>query len=310
MDIRQLRTFVTVAQLSSVTKAAEALHITQPAVSGQLKALEDELQVRLLSRTTSSVTLTQSGQALLARAEQAIEAFGSFTNLARSLRGQIDGQFRLGVVMLDPSALRLGQLLQGMVQHHPALRIDVQVGRTSWLLDALRSAEIDGALLVCKTRPPGTRILLLDEMIFRLVIPASWGPDYDGSSLDQLAHVPWIRVAPRSGHREILQDILKDSHIRPVETVEADHEQLMRTLVAAGVGVGLMRDDLAHQARAASELNFFGDHKATTRLVFAYDEGRAGDQAIQVVLGMLADIWNIEAPGAVSSATASRELSP
>ena len=54
MDIRQLRTFVTVAQLSSVTKAAEALHITQPAVSGQLKALEDELQVRLLSRTTSS----------------------------------------------------------------------------------------------------------------------------------------------------------------------------------------------------------------------------------------------------------------
>ncbi|WP_323718412.1 substrate-binding domain-containing protein [Paracoccus aminovorans] len=212
--------------------------------------------------------------------------------------------------MLDPSALRLGQLLQGMVRHHPALRINVQVGRTSWLLDALRSAEIDGALLVCKTRPPGTRLLFLDEMTFRLVIPVSWGRDYDGSSLDQLAHVPWIRVAPRSGHREILQDILKDSHIRPIETVEADHEQLMRTLVAAGVGVGLLRDDLAHQAQEAQELNFFGDHKATTRLVFAYDEGRAGDQAIQVVLGMLADTWNVQTLGGVSSAAGFQEFPP
>lgn len=60
----------------------------------------------------------------------------------------------------------------------------------------------------------------------------------------------------------------------------------MRALAAAGVGVGLMRDDLAHQARAA------------------------GDQAIQVVLGMLADLWNIEALGAVSSAAASREPPP
>ncbi|MDT1064136.1 LysR family transcriptional regulator [Paracoccus sp. CPCC 101403] len=294
MDIRQLRTFVTVARLSSVTKAAEALHITQPAVSGQLKSLEEELQVKLLSRTTSSVTLTQSGEALLSRAEQAIEAFGAFVHQARALRGQVDGQLRIGVVMLDPAALRLGELLHGVVQRHPALRIDVQVGRTSWLLDALRSAEIDGAILVSQTRPPGTKMLVLDEMVFRLVIPARWDQEFDGRSLSQLAEVPWIRVAPRSGHQEIMQDILKDSTIRPIETVEADHEQLMRALVAAGVGVGVLREELALEARAAGEVKFFGDRVATTRLAFVYAEDRADDQAIRAILGELSDIWGLK----------------
>ncbi|QEU10647.1 LysR family transcriptional regulator (plasmid) [Paracoccus yeei] len=152
MDIRQLRTFVTVAQLSSVTKAAEALHITQPAVSGQLKALEDELQVRLLSRTTSSVTLTQSGQALLARAEQAIEAFGSFTNLARSLRGQIDGQFRLGVVMLDPLgpaagtvAARHGPAPPGAAHRRAGRAHQLASGRAAQRRDRRRTAGLQDA---------------------------------------------------------------------------------------------------------------------------------------------------------------------
>jgi DNA-binding transcriptional LysR family regulator len=290
MDIRQLRTFVTVARFGSVTKAAEALHVTQPAVSGQLRSLEEELDVRLLSRTTSSVTLTQSGEALLGKAEKAIEAFGEFVHAARGFRGQIEGRLRIGFVMLDPAVLRVGPLLAQMVARHPGLKIDLQVGRTSWLVDALRSAEIDAALLVCKARPEGTRIKVLDEMTFRLVVPASW-ERFDNDSLDQLANKPWIRMAPRSGHQEVLNEILQSAAIKPVETVEADHEQLMRALVAAGVGVGLMREALANEACEAGEAVFFGDHRATTQVAFVYAEGRSGDPAIQATLQALDAIW-------------------
>ncbi|MEZ0600960.1 LysR family transcriptional regulator [Paraburkholderia sp. IW21] len=293
MDIRQLRTFVTVARFASMTKAAEALHITQPAVSGQLRSLEEELEVRLLSRTTSSVTLTQSGQELLGKAEKAIEAFGEFVHAARSFRGQIEGRLRIGVVMLDPGALRIGPLLREMVTQHPGLKIDLQVGRTSWLHDALRSAEIDGAILVCKSCPPGTQMMVLDEMTFRLVVPASWGNRFDGTSLKQLETLPWIRMAQRSGHQEMMDEILQAAAIKPIETVEADHELLMRTLVAAGVGVGLIREEMALQARAAGELVFFGDHKATTQLAFAYPEGRGGDPAIRATLSTLEKIWRL-----------------
>jgi DNA-binding transcriptional LysR family regulator len=290
MDIRQLRTFVTVARFGSVTKAAEALHVTQPAVSAQLRSLEEELDVRLLSRTTSSVTLTQSGEALLGRAEKAIEAFGEFVHAARGFRGQIEGRLRIGFVMLDPAVLRVGPLLAEMVARHPGLKIDLQVGRTSWLIDALRSAEIDAALLVCKTRPEGTRIKVLDEMTFRLVVPAAWEP-FEDSALERLTNKPWIRMAPRSGHQEVLNEILHSAAIKPVETVEADHEQLMRALVAAGVGVGLMREALAVEARDAGEAVFFGDHRATTQVAFVYAEGRSGDPAIQATLEALDAIW-------------------
>ncbi|MDR3096085.1 MAG: LysR family transcriptional regulator [Paraburkholderia sp.] len=290
MDIRQLRTFVTVARFGSVTKAAEALHVTQPAVSGQLRSLEEELDVRLLSRTTSSVTLTQSGEALLGKAQKAIEAFGEFVHAARGFRAQIEGRLRVGFVMLDPAVLRVGPLLAEMVVRHPGLKIDLQVGRTSWLVDALRSAEIDAALLVCKTRPEGTRMQVLDEMTFRLVVPASW-ERFEDCALERLANKPWIRMAPRSGHQEVLNEILRRASIKPVETVEADHEQLMRALVAAGVGVGLMREALAIEARDAGEAVFFGDHRATTQLAFVYAEGRSGDPAIQATLQALHAIW-------------------
>ncbi|MFX1673930.1 LysR family transcriptional regulator [Paraburkholderia sp. A2WS-5] len=290
MDIRQLRTFVTVARFGSVTKAAEALHVTQPAVSGQLRSLEEELEVRLLSRTTSSVTLTQSGEALLGKAQQAIEAFGEFVHAARGFRAQIEGRLRVGFVMLDPAVLRVGPLLAEMVARHPGLKIDLQVGRTSWLVDALRSAEIDAALLVCKARPEGTRMKVLDEMTFRLVVPASW-ERFEDCALERLADKPWIRMAPRSGHQEVLNEILQRAAIKPVETVEADHEQLMRVLVAAGVGVGLMREALALEARDAGEAVFFGDHRATTQVSFVYAEGRSGDPAIQATLEALNVIW-------------------
>ncbi|KXU87997.1 hypothetical protein CR51_34870 [Caballeronia megalochromosomata] len=292
MDIRQLRTFVTVARFGSVTKAAEALHVTQPAVSGQLRSLEEELDVRLLSRTTSSVTLTQSGEALIGKAEKALEAFGAFVHAARSFRGQIEGRLRIGFVMLDPAALRVGPLLAEMVARHPGLKIDLQVGRTSWLHDALRGAEIDAALLVCKTRPEGTTMKVLDEMTFRLVVPASWQDVIEGEqTLGRLANKPWIRMAPRSGHQEVLNEILKAAAFRPVETVEADHEQTMRALVAAGVGVGLMREALAIEARDAGEVVFYGDHRATTQVAFVYAEGRNGDPAIQATLDALDAIW-------------------
>lgn len=91
----------------------------------------------------------------------------------------------------------------------------------------------------------------------------------------------------------MLNEILQSAAIKPVETVEADHEQLMRALVAAGVGVGLMREALANEARDAGEAVFFGEHRASTQVAFVYAEGRSGDPAIQAVSQVLDRIWQI-----------------
>lgn len=290
MDLRQLRAFVTVARFSSVTKAAEALHLTQPAVSGQLRSLEEELAVRLLTRTTSSVTLTPTGQELLGLAEEAIDAFGRFTHAARMRKG-IEGKLKIGVVMVEPSALHLGALLAHMVSEYPRLSVDLQVGRTSWMHDSLRSADIDAAILIGRSRPVGTHWHVLDEVRFRVTVPIQWQGRFNGTGLEQLSHVPWIRMAHRSAHREVMDELLRNGVIKPRENVEVDHELMMVELVSSGVGLGLLREDLAQKAVDAGSLAFFGDHYVATQLAFVYPEERAEDPLIVSVISALNKIW-------------------
>jgi DNA-binding transcriptional LysR family regulator len=290
MDLRLLRAFVTVARFSSFTKAAEALHLTQPAVSGQLRALEEELEVQLLTRTTASVVLTANGQELLKLAEETIEAFGRFKSAARMRKG-IEGRLKIGVVMVEPSALQLGALLANVLSEYPGLTVDLQVARTSWMHDRLRCAEIDAAIMIARSKPLGTQWHVLDQVRFRLTIPAQWKTRFEGTDLGQLTDVPWIRMAQRSAHREVMNELLHSGEVKPRETVEVDHELMMVELVSAGVGVGLLREDLAHKAIAAGGVAFFGNHCVTAQLAFVYSEERTSDPLILSIVTALDKIW-------------------
>ena len=82
-----------------------------------------------------------------------IDAFGEFVNAAKSRRG-VAGQLRIGLAMYDPAVMRVGALMQRLARD-PGLRVDLQVGRISWFYDALRIAEIDAAISVCRNSLPG-----------------------------------------------------------------------------------------------------------------------------------------------------------
>lgn len=291
MDIRHLRTFVTVARLGSVTRAAEALHITQPAVSGQLKTLEEALELKLLDRTTSSVTLTQAGAELLRRAERAIDAFGDFIHSARSFRGHVAGSVTLGLPMLEPDAIRVGTFMHAMVEHHPAVKIDLRMGRTVTLRDGLRGAELDASIYVCKAIPRDMAGFVLKEMPYRMVAPASWRQRVESAPWEEIARLPFIRVTPMSAHGEILAEMLDEVGIRPAETVEADHELLIHSLVAAGVGIGLMREELALRHGMEGQLFVFEAPRVTTTLAFIYPPDREGDPVIKAMAEMLRQTW-------------------
>ena len=122
MEMYQLRAYVTAATLGSVTRTAEALHLTQPAITAQIKALEEELGVALFDRRPGRISLTRAGEALMEPARQVLDAAGRLQGQARELQGEITGQLLLGTVA-DPEALRLGSLLHGLVEALPLLDI-------------------------------------------------------------------------------------------------------------------------------------------------------------------------------------------
>jgi DNA-binding transcriptional LysR family regulator len=108
MELYQLRSFAAVAELGHLTRAAERLHVSQPALSAQIKALEDELSVALFERGASGMTLTAAGRQLLPEAERVIAAAQTMKSEALALRGEVTGRIRLGTVA-DPEFIRLAE---------------------------------------------------------------------------------------------------------------------------------------------------------------------------------------------------------
>lgn len=292
MELKQIRTFVTVAKLGSVTKAANALHVTQPAVSAQLKGLEDELQLRLLARTTSSVELTQCGHELLPKAVLILNAFGDFANFARSLRGKIAGRLKIGVVMLDPELLRLGQFMKNMVENHRAVAVDLQVGRIEWFIDGVQNGDLDGALYAGSRYPTDTQGIELAELAYRVVVPAAWKTRIKGATWSDVALMPWIRTTKPSAHHEMVTEIFRQASIEPVEIVEVDHELVIRSLVAAGVGIGIMREDFALEAQKLGEVIVYSNLKVHTMLSFIYHANRQSDPVIRAAVDTLKAVWS------------------
>src|SRR6476659_1258173 len=107
VELYQLRSFVEVADLGHLTRAADKLHISQPALSAQIKALEDELGVALFERTPTGMVLTAAGQRLLPEAEKVVAAAVSLRSQAKAFQGEAGGRARVGTLS-DPAFLRLG----------------------------------------------------------------------------------------------------------------------------------------------------------------------------------------------------------
>jgi DNA-binding transcriptional LysR family regulator len=266
-------------------------------VSGQLKALEEELSLPLLSRTTNSVALTQAGLELLGKAEKAIESFVEFRNRAEALSGNVSGKLRVGVAMIDPELMRVGHFMREVITNYPALQIDLEVGRISWFLEALQLGEIDAAIFVGNSAPEHTQALVLTKVWFRLVAPAAWKTRLQNASWSDAALMPWIRTTRPSANHEMITMILREAAINPVEVVEADHELVIRSLVAAGIGIGLMREELAVEAQKAGEVILFGDCRVSSQLMFIYPTERRGDQRICAALAALRKVWGFVESG-------------
>jgi len=110
MDLTQLRTFVAVAQEGHLTRAAERLHISQPAASAHVRALESYFDVKLFDRTNRGLELTAAGRALAEGAARVLDSSVALETLARELRGGVGGRLDLGV-NADPTLTRLGSLV-------------------------------------------------------------------------------------------------------------------------------------------------------------------------------------------------------
>ena len=137
MEIYQLRAFVIIARERHLTRASQILHVSQPAVSGQIKSLEAELGVTLFDRRHGGMELTAAGATLLPHAESVLAGVEEMSATASTLTGKILGRISIGTI-LNPSFIRLGELINEILVKHPSLEIDISHRNSYKVLQGIR----------------------------------------------------------------------------------------------------------------------------------------------------------------------------
>jgi DNA-binding transcriptional LysR family regulator len=290
MELYQLRTFAAVAELGSLTQASERLHMSQPAASLQIKMLEEAFGVALFERKRSGLTLTRAGATLLPEIKKLLATASGLTVQAKRLRGQLSGTIRFATV-LDASLLRLGEIMNLMVTRHPMLEIEVHHRNSRSIVRGISIGEIDVGIALGNRDIPNLRRIFLTELRYRVVAPGTWPERLRKAPWNEIASLPWISAPKNGSHYQMATDLFRKHHIEPAKVIEADSESVIASLVGAGVGLGLMREDLAMQAQDAGTVIVLDNGQPRTFLQLIHHNSRENDPAIQALLGVLRELW-------------------
>jgi LysR family transcriptional regulator, regulatory protein for tcuABC len=238
MELRQLRYFVRVAELGSISRAALDLDLVQSALSQQISRLEGELSTRLLQRTRKGVTPTEAGMAFFREAQLALRHVEQAARAAREAR--LTGTVSVGMAPTTAAVLGL-PLMRAMLERYPDVRLHMVESLSGHLTHMLNARQLDLAVLFDTDAARRWSVTpLLEEKLF-LIRSRRGLPDESSTpvAMADLADVPLILPTGPHGLRSTLDAAFARAGIRPVLAAEIDSLALLMDAVDAGLGATL-----------------------------------------------------------------------
>lgn len=254
MELYQLKAFAAVAEHGNMTRAAEALFTSQPAVSAQIKALEQSFGIALFTRGPAGMALTEPGKKLLDQARQTLAAARATKDLARRLRGNPAGSLRIGLNDAGPR-LRVDRLTRALLADQPDLALHFDHGTSGSVLSSLRAYQIDVGFYEGPINDPNLAITALGHVELCIVLPLHWASELpDREDWAPLCALPWVFTSPDcSYHAEL--DRLTDRHRLSVnKQFRLDHDSVSLHLVRQGLAVSMVDREFAQSYADAGEL--------------------------------------------------------
>jgi DNA-binding transcriptional LysR family regulator len=258
-NINNIVAFVTVAREGSVSRAAEVLSLTQPAISHQIKRLSEETGITLFTRSSTGLKITPDGNAMLEKAEQVLQSMAEFRRHANKRVGHVSGTLKIGTIV-DPEFIRLGRLLAHLRSEHPDIETQLAHGVSGDILRWLRQGRIDAGFYLCSPDDlPGAgsdkddmvHAIKLADFTYRVIGPVGWQKQLEHADWASLATLPWIGTPETSVHHRLLSSIFANEGCRPNVVAQVDQEPSMLEMVRSGIGLSLCRDSIAlHQKQS------------------------------------------------------------
>jgi LysR family transcriptional regulator, low CO2-responsive transcriptional regulator len=239
VTLRQLRIFEAVARHHSISRAAAELHLTQPAVSMQVKQLEEQIGVPLLEQVGRKLFLTEAGQELRGHAMGVAERVDTMNAAMEQFRGLERGLLRLAVV--STANYFVPGLIARFSRQHPGVRVALQVANRDEVLATLAD---NGTDLAITGRPPDNADVVAQAFMDNplVVIAAPEHPLARGKSvpLARLAEETLVVREPGSGTRAAIERHLASQGLAPRTGCEIHTNEALKQAVRAGLGIGIV----------------------------------------------------------------------
>jgi DNA-binding transcriptional LysR family regulator len=242
VELNQLQCFVAVLEEGGFKRATARLGITQPALSYQIKRLEEELGVQVFHRGPGGITPTAAGRVLLEHARQVIAAVREAHQAVRELSNGVTGEIRIGTIKCVGTYF-LPRVLGEIRAKHPMVRLKLLHRDSEVLLESLLANELDVALVI---DPPLDR-RLRHQNVFEEEISLVSGPGhpfYGRPSVDlaELQDVQFVSLSPQTSTGALIRSYLDRLGLSVAPAVSADNVETVKRMVEAGMGVAFLPD--------------------------------------------------------------------
>lgn len=259
MDFKQLRALVTVAETGSVTRAATLLNIVQPAVSRQLRLLEEDVGASLFERGRHGMELTEAGRTLVEYARRVLHELDRARAEIRPSKGSVGGIVTVGLLP-STSDLLASALISAIASNYPGIRVRISVGYAGHLQRWLEDGEIDCALLY---DPKATALIqvqpLLEESLWIVGLSESGLTAEKPIALAELAGKPLVLPSAPHGLRSLVENAATLMGVQLLVVAETNAMSIQKSLVIAGHGLTILpsiavAEDIARGILAAAPL--------------------------------------------------------
>jgi DNA-binding transcriptional LysR family regulator len=295
MDLKQLRAFLTVAEMGNVTRAAEILHLVQPAVSRQLRLLEEDVGAPLFERERHGMVLTDAGQALIGYARRALLELDRARVEISGVGTGVAGLVTLGLL---PSTIDVlsSALVEALAREYPGIRIRIAMGYAGTLMRWLVAGEVDAALLYGAERPPDVQTSPLLEEPLWVIGPKGAGLRRNKPMrLASLAGQKLVLPSAPHGIRTLVEHACAVSNVTLNISAETNALSVQRRLVLGGHGLTILppiavADDLTSKQLSGAPLD---DPPIARTIVLALPTnrptGRPVRSAVEVLVAVARD---------------------
>jgi DNA-binding transcriptional LysR family regulator len=242
VELQQLQCFIAVLEEGGFKRATARLGITQPALSYQIKRLEEELGVQVFRRGPGGITPTEAGRILLEHAHHVISAVREAHQAVRELSGDVTGEIRIGAIKCVGQYF-LPHVLREIRAKHPMARPKLLYMESDDLLEALLASKVDVAMVV--DPPPDERLTYTPVFDEEISLVSGRGHRLYGRKtveLSELKDVTFVALSPQTSAGTLAKRYLDRQGISIVPSLTTDNIETVKRMIESGMGVAFLPD--------------------------------------------------------------------